>query len=87
VGICGFRADNFDFGLLDGGEVGRIASFLERVEQGATVEDLGTDWVQVLDSLQTAGLVSCQGKEISLEAKGKAFLKACRILPVRSNPG
>jgi hypothetical protein len=87
MGICGFRADSFDFGLLDGGELSRIASFLERVEEGATVEGLCAEWGSVLESLETAGLVSCQGAAVFLESKGKAFLKACRTLPLQSNPG
>ncbi|MEW6444320.1 MAG: hypothetical protein AB1640_25530 [bacterium] len=80
MGICGFRADSFDFGLLEGGELRRLADLLQAVEQGATAEDLVREGDGVLASLEQAGFVSLRGKAISLEDKGKALLDAMRSL-------
>ena len=40
MAICGFRADNYPVGLLEGEDLHRILALLEKLKHGCSAEDI-----------------------------------------------
>jgi hypothetical protein len=85
MALCGFRADNFRFGLLEGEGLPRILSLLEKIEQGFSPEEAAEEDAVVIRGLRHSGLASARGEKIFLTIQGDKLLETCRTL-VRSSP-
>jgi len=81
MALCGFRADNYRFGLLEGEGLARALSLLERVAEGlpaaapAPQED-----GPLLERLLEAGLLARREGGLCLARRGAELLDTVRAL-------
>ncbi len=80
MALCGFRADNYRFGLLEGEGLGKVLSLLERVEGGLNREQAAEEEPPLLETLRKSGLVSFRENGITLSPQGEELLATCRAL-------
>jgi len=80
MALCGFRADNYPLGLLEGEDLHRILSLLEKLADGGTVEDIEERDSVLLDALKRSGFVSSPEEGMRLSSEGEQFLETCRAL-------
>jgi len=80
MAICGFRADNYPAGLLEGEALHRVLSLLEELSKGVPEEDVHEKDAALLDVLKRSGLVALPEKGLSLSPAGEKLLEACRGL-------
>lgn len=78
MAICGFRADNFSFGLLDGDGMQRVVSVLEEARREACLDTADDDDARAacLEAMTAAGLVAVRDRKVVLEPRGRALLRA-----------
>jgi hypothetical protein len=86
MAICGFRADNFPFGLLEGGDLDRLTSLLERVQGGLPEVDVNEEWTGWIEACRQAGLMKLQGERVLLQPEGERLLSTCRALLRETKP-
>jgi hypothetical protein len=83
MALCGFRADNFRFGLLEGQGLPRILSLLEKIERGFAPEEAAEEDSAVIRGLRQSGLASARGGKLFLTLQGDQLLETCRSLARR----
>ena len=87
MAICNFRADNFEFGLLEGQDLNRVFGLLEKVKKGFPIEEAKEEEVSWIDAFVKSGLVAVKQDKAFLGPEGKRLLETCRQLlkqaPVR----
>ena len=88
MAICGFRADNFSFGLLEGEDLKKVLSLLEKARNGLPLREAGQDTVQWVEAFERTGLLALRDDKAFLEPEGVRLLENCRDLFNRraSNP-
>jgi hypothetical protein len=86
MALCGFRADNYRFDLLEGEGLARVLSLLERVESGFSREQAADPESLLLEHLRRSGYVFFRETGISLSPQGERLLETCRTLISRPHP-
>ncbi len=75
MAICGFRADNYDFGLLEGAGLKQMVSFLQKTRAGLPLgEAEGEGNGSMVEALQRAGLVSLRDQTVFIAPQGEKLL-------------
>ena len=80
MAICGFRADNYSFGLLEGGVLQQILSLLEKAREGLPLKDAGQDEAKWIEAFERSGLLTLRDEKSFLEPEGIRLLETCRNL-------
>ena len=80
MAICGFRADNYPFGLLEGEGLARVLSLLEKIKHGPGREQHPAEGDPLWERLRGAGFVCFRAGECSLTSDGERLLETCRAL-------
>ena len=74
MAICGFRADNLSFGLLDGESFTQLVSILEQAASGISLEGADAPLLARIEPLREAGLLAAPGPTVHLTPAGRRFL-------------
>ena len=80
MAICGFRADNYSFSLLEADGLDRLISLLEKARSGFPLAEAGEKGSSWIEAFQRSGLVSLQRQQVFLAPKGEALLKSYQCL-------
>lgn len=80
MAICNFRADSFEFGLLEGKDLNRVLGLLEKVKAGLPIAEAGEEEASWIRAFVKSGLLSVKEGKAFLESEGEGLLKTCRQL-------
>ncbi len=80
MALCGFRADNYPFGFLEGEGLEQVLSLLEAIERGLSPDLAPDEEDPLLQGLLGAGFVGFRKGGCSLSPDGERLLETCRAL-------
>lgn len=86
MAICNFRADSFEFGLLEGKDLNRVLGLLKKVKKGFPIEEAHEEEASWIDAFVKSGLVAVKEDKAILEPQGEGLLETCRQLLKQTSP-
>ena len=80
MALCGFRADNFRFGMPGGEGLSQVLSLLVKLSDGFSRDEAGKAEAVLLDGLERSGLLFHRDGKAYLTPEGETLLQTCRGL-------